>query len=52
MPQVDAFIGDYLNVTPKGIELVELNSEFSLDDIKAATGCELIISPDLKPMKQ
>lgn len=41
-----------MNVTPAGIELVELNSEFTLDDIKAATGCELIISQNLKAMPQ
>ncbi len=41
-----------MNITPAGIELVELNSEFTLEDIKAATGCELIVSPSLQPMRQ
>jgi len=52
--EVDMIITEMgvMNVTPKGIELVELNSEFSLDDIKAATGCELIISKNLKAMPQ
>lgn len=41
-----------MEITPKGIELVELNEEFSLDEIKSSTGCELIISENLKPMQQ
>lgn len=39
-----------MEVTPEGIVLTEYNPEFSIDEIKAATGAELIISPDLKPM--
>lgn len=39
-----------MEVTPDGILLKELHPDYSLDDIKAATGCELIISQDLKPM--
>ena len=48
--EVDMIITEMgvMNVTPEGIELVELNPEFTLDDIKAATGCELIISKNLK----
>lgn len=41
-----------MEVTPEGIVLKELHPDYSLDDIKAATGCELIISPDLKPMEE
>ncbi len=41
-----------MNVTPKGLELVEYNPEFTLDEIKSATGCDLIISDNLTPMKQ
>lgn len=41
-----------MNVTPGGLELVEYNPEFTLDEIKAATGCELIISDNLTEMKQ
>ena len=50
--EVDMIITEMgvMNVTPEGIELVELNPEFTLDDIKAATGCELIISKNLKAM--
>ena len=39
-----------MEVTPKGIVLKELHPEFTVDDVKAATEAELIISPDLKPM--
>lgn len=41
-----------MEVTPEGIVLKELHPDYTLDDIKAATGCELIISPDLKPMEE
>ena len=41
-----------MDVTPEGIVLKELHPDYTLDDIKAATGCELIISPDLKPMEE
>jgi len=39
-----------MNITDKGIELVEIHPEFTVEDVQAATGAELIISPDLKPM--
>ncbi len=41
-----------MEITPDGLVLKELHPEFTLDEIKAATGCELIISPDLKPMEE
>lgn len=41
-----------MTVTPGGLELVEYNPEFTLDEIKAATGCDLIISDNLTTMKQ
>jgi len=41
-----------MEVAPEGIVLKELHPDFTLDEIKAATGCELIISPDLKPMEE
>lgn len=41
-----------MDVTPKGIVLKELHPDYTLDEIKAATGCELIISPDLKAMDE
>lgn len=51
--QVDMIITEMgvMKITPQGIELVELNSEFTLDEIKAATGCELIVSDKLIAMK-
>lgn len=41
-----------MEVTPKGLLLTELHPDFTLDEIRAATGCELIISPDLKAMSE
>ena len=39
-----------LEVTPEGLLMTEINPEFTVDDVKAATEADLIISPDLKPM--
>jgi acetate CoA/acetoacetate CoA-transferase beta subunit len=39
-----------MEVTKDGLLLTELNPEFTLDEIQAATEAKLIISPDLKPM--
>ena len=39
-----------MRVTPKGIELIEINPEFKVEDVQAATEAQLIVSPDLKPM--
>jgi acetate CoA/acetoacetate CoA-transferase beta subunit len=39
-----------MEVTPEGIVLTEINPEYTVDQVKEATGCELIISPDLKDM--
>ena len=39
-----------IDVTDKGLELVEINPEFTVDDVKAATEADLIVSPDLKSM--
>ncbi len=41
-----------MEVTPDGLLLKELHPDFTLDEIKAATGCELVVSPDLKPMAE
>lgn len=41
-----------MDITPEGIVLREIHPEFTVDDVQAATGATLIISPDLKPMKQ
>ena len=39
-----------INVTEKGLELVEYNPEFTVEQIQAATEATLIDSPELKPM--
>ncbi|MEG0919057.1 MAG: 3-oxoacid CoA-transferase subunit B [Anaerovoracaceae bacterium] len=41
-----------MEVTEDGIVLKELHPDFTLDEIKAATGCELIIAEDLKVMEE
>lgn len=41
-----------MEVTEEGIVLKELHPDFTLDEIKAATGCELIIADDLKVMDE
>ena len=39
-----------INVTPKGLELVEINPEFTTEQVQAATGAKLIIGANVKPM--
>ncbi len=39
-----------IEVTAKGFILIEQNPEYSLEQIRAATGADLIISMNLKPM--
>lgn len=39
-----------MEITPEGIVLKEINPEFKVEDVQAATEAELIVSPDLKPM--
>lgn len=41
-----------MEVTDKGIVLKELHPDFSVEDVQAATGCELIVAPDLKQMEE
>lgn len=41
-----------LEVTEEGMVLTEIWPEFTVDEVKAATGCELIISPLLRDMQQ
>ncbi len=50
--QVDMIITEMcvINVTDKGLELVELNPEFTVDDVKNATEAELIINGTPKEM--
>lgn len=37
-----------MEVTPEGLVLKEIYSDYSLDEVRAATGCELIVKDDLK----
>ncbi|MEG1073025.1 MAG: 3-oxoacid CoA-transferase subunit B [Oscillospiraceae bacterium] len=37
-------------VRKNGLELTEINPEFTVEEVQAATGAKLMISPDLKPM--
>ncbi len=37
-------------ITPEGIELTEINPEFTVEQVQEATGAKLIISKNLKPM--
>ncbi|MDR2511352.1 MAG: 3-oxoacid CoA-transferase subunit B [Bacteroidales bacterium] len=39
-----------MEITPKGIVLKEIHPEFTLEQVQAATGAELIISEDLRMM--
>ena len=39
-----------MDITPEGIVLKEIHSEFTVEDVQAATEAKLIISPNLKPM--
>lgn len=39
-----------IDVTPQGLELVEINPEFTPEQVQQATDCPLIVSPELKPM--
>lgn len=39
-----------MEITDKGVILTEVHPDYTVDQVIAATGCELIISPDLKAM--
>ena len=41
-----------INVTDKGLGLVEINPEFTVEEVQAATEATLIISPDLKNIEE
>ena len=41
-----------MDITPEGIVLKEINPEFTVEQVQAATEAKLIIAPDLKPMRQ
>lgn len=40
-----------MKVTPEGLVVTELHSDFTKEEMQAATGCELTFSPDLKVME-
>jgi acetate CoA/acetoacetate CoA-transferase beta subunit len=40
-----------MEVTPEGLMLTELHPNFSKEQVQQATGAQLIISPNLKPMQ-
>lgn len=39
-----------MEITSEGVLLTELHPDFTVDDVAAATGCKLLVSPDLKEM--
>lgn len=41
-----------MEITPEGIVVTELHPDYTEEDIQAATGCELIFSPELKAMEE
>lgn len=41
-----------MEVTPEGILLTELHPDYTIEDLQAATGCDIIVSPDLKAMEE
>ena len=40
-----------MNITPEGIVLSEINPEFTVEQVQAATEATLIVSPNLKEIK-
>lgn len=40
-----------MEIGDRGVVLTELHPDYTIEEVQAATGCELIISPDLKPME-
>jgi acetate CoA/acetoacetate CoA-transferase beta subunit len=40
-----------MNITDKGIMLTELHPDYTVEEVQEATGCDLIISDELKEMK-
>ena len=41
-----------MEITPEGIVLKEINPEFTVEEVQAATDAKLIISEDIKPIKK
>ena len=40
-----------MEISPRGIVLIELHPDYTVEQVQAATEAQLIISPDLKPMQ-
>lgn len=51
--EVDMIITEMgvMEITPQGLVLTEINPEFTVEQVQAATEATLHISPDLRPMK-
>jgi len=41
-----------MEITDKGVVLKEIHPDYTVEDVSAATGCELIVSADLKNMEE
>ncbi|HNS30418.1 MAG TPA: CoA-transferase, partial [Tenuifilaceae bacterium] len=41
-----------MEITPEGIVLKEINPEFTVEEVQAATEAKLIIPKDIKPIQQ
>lgn len=39
-----------MEVTEEGLKLIELNEDYTVEEVQEATECELIVAEDLKPM--
>ena len=52
--EVDMIITEMgvMEITHKGIVLTEIHPEFTVEQVQAATGAQLIIPQDIKPMQQ
>jgi 3-oxoacid CoA-transferase subunit B len=50
---VNQIVSDYgvIEVTPKGFRLLEYAPDLTVEDVKRATGAELEIAPNTRPMK-
>ena len=39
-----------MEVTAEGLVMTEINPEFTVEDVKAATACPVLVAEDLKSM--
>lgn len=51
--EVDMIITELgvMEITPKGIKLLEINPEYTVEEVQKLTEAELIVADDLKPME-